>query len=421
MADRIYSATDRQVVLALALAIQNHPLIKEIPIFNVGTPAGEQPQRVVVNKFRTYSGLELPEQGLTVSVFPTGGYTTKASLELEHYTLGRPEPGDYSDRVKFRMTIRASITDADFDVPLSVSYFLSSDEAYGPFGRKFEHVEPATQDEPVDATAASIIYVTPAEEMLRDFMTLIRYVIRDMDYFLPYGLRNPSILFTNYPSTATISQTQAENLLFHVAETVVEFDIYETNLARQDEGLYLVETVRALLTKDEIQNTDFENYDRYFSTPEDDFHIPREEWDNPEQWTDTPELTELYNPTQYPGYQKPSLSITAQTQSLDEDSGATVFEFTVTRVGDDDLVVTVNWEVTGAGQFPAVDQDFVGDAFPSGALSFAAEETSKTITFSVSGDIVRDRDSTFAVVLLNSSTNALISKGRAIATIVSDD
>lgn len=56
----------------------------------------------------------------------------------------------------------------------------------------------------------------------------------------------------------------------------------------------------------------------------------------------------------------------------------------------------------------------------SGDLTFAPGETSKTINVPVKGDLLDEADETFYVIL-SSPTNATITKGRGIGTIVDDD
>lgn len=242
-----YYATDRQVCMAVLLAIQTHPLIQNPPVYNPATPVGTQPEQIFIRKFRTYAGLELPEQGLTLSVFPTGGFSNKtsASIEFNTYTLGRPEPGEYQDRSRFRLTIEATITESSFDVPLQVQYYIAPAQDM-PHGYAVQHVETSTQDVSLDPNNSVEAYIVPAEEILRDYMTLIRSVIRDQYIFQPYKIRNPSILYTNYLTSNTISQQEAQNLIFHRAHTVVEFDIFEFNIARDESNLYFVEWIKAL-------------------------------------------------------------------------------------------------------------------------------------------------------------------------------
>jgi len=264
MAVRRYYPTDRQVCLAVALAIQAHPLIQNPPVFNPATPVGAEPEQIFIRKFRTYAGLELPEQGLTISVYPTGGSTNESrnAIEHEHYTLGRPEPGEYLDRLKFRLTIEALLTESSFDIPVQVEYYLVPNTEL-PQGYNISHIETATQDPLVNSNQSVELYIVPAEEILRDYMTLLRMVIKDQQVFLPYGLRNPSILYTNYPSSDTISQTEGQNLLFHRAHIAVEFDIYQTNQARDLNEFYLVEFIKTLDTykNPELDVEDPNNYE----------------------------------------------------------------------------------------------------------------------------------------------------------------
>ena len=83
----------------------------------------------------------------------------------------------------------------------------------------------------------------------------------------------------------------------------------------------------------------------------------------------------------------PTLSIAAANASLNEgNSGSTAFTFTVTRTGSTAGASTAAFAVTGSGANPAAAADFTGGVFPTGTVSFAAGETSKTITVNVAGD-----------------------------------
>ena len=77
----------------------------------------------------------------------------------------------------------------------------------------------------------------------------------------------------------------------------------------------------------------------------------------------------------------PSLSIAAANASLNEgNSGSTAFTFTVTRTGSTTGASTASYAVAGSGADPATAADFTGGVFPTGTVSFAAGETTKTIT-----------------------------------------
>jgi Tol biopolymer transport system component len=119
----------------------------------------------------------------------------------------------------------------------------------------------------------------------------------------------------------------------------------------------------------------------------------------------------------------PSLAITTQQASLPEgDKGTTLFGFTVTRSGDTSGSTSVNWGVSAASGSPTLDAaDFVGNVLPSGTLSFASHEMSKTILVPVAGDRNPEPNESFVVTLANASGVAAITTPAATAIIVNDD
>ena len=66
------------------------------------------------------------------------------------------------------------------------------------------------------------------------------------------------------------------------------------------------------------------------------------------------------------------------------DSGTTSFTFTITRTGVTNIPDNVSWNVTGNG---ATDDDFLAGVFPAGVAQFASNQTSRTITIDVAGDL----------------------------------
>ncbi|MFM8890729.1 MAG: Calx-beta domain-containing protein, partial [Planctomycetia bacterium] len=116
-----------------------------------------------------------------------------------------------------------------------------------------------------------------------------------------------------------------------------------------------------------------------------------------------------------------TVAIAAADASKSEgDSGTTSFTFTVTRSGTTTGTTSLNWAVAGSGTNPAAASDFVGGTLPSGLLSFAAGETSKTITVNVAGDLAIESDETFTVTL-SSATGGSIATASAVGTILNDD
>nr|WP_246472717.1 Ig-like domain-containing protein [Azospirillum tabaci] len=106
------------------------------------------------------------------------------------------------------------------------------------------------------------------------------------------------------------------------------------------------------------------------------------------------------------------------------DSGSTVFTFTVTRAGNTGGALTAAWTVAagdGAGGATLNAADF-GGTLPSGTVSFADGESTKTITILVSGDADIEPDETFTVTLSNPSVAATaIETASASGTIRNED
>ncbi|MFM9962861.1 MAG: Calx-beta domain-containing protein [Planctomycetaceae bacterium] len=115
------------------------------------------------------------------------------------------------------------------------------------------------------------------------------------------------------------------------------------------------------------------------------------------------------------------LSIVALDASKREGNrGSTPFTFTVTRTGNTENAVSAKYVVRGSGMNPAATADF-GGTRPSGTISFAVGETSKTMTINVSGNKVVESDEDFTVTLLNASVGASLITAAATGTILNDD
>ena len=97
-------------------------------------------------------------------------------------------------------------------------------------------------------------------------------------------------------------------------------------------------------------------------------------------------------------------------------SGTTAAVFTITRSGDTAATSTVRYQ-TDAGSATA-DVDYTRVTFTT--VSFAAGETTKTVTVNVTGDTTPEANETFNVKL-SSPTGAVVSDVTGVATIVDDD
>ena len=118
-----------------------------------------------------------------------------------------------------------------------------------------------------------------------------------------------------------------------------------------------------------------------------------------------------------------TLAIAAASASKAEGAAGTTtpFTFTVTRAGDTTGAATAAWAVSGSGTSPAIATDFAGTTLPAGTVSFAAGETSKTITVNVAGDSTVEASEGFTVTLSSPSAGTTIATAAATGLIQNDD
>jgi hypothetical protein len=109
------------------------------------------------------------------------------------------------------------------------------------------------------------------------------------------------------------------------------------------------------------------------------------------------------------------------TQNEGTSSNPTEFIFTVERTGDLSGSASAHYAVSGIRPMKAAAGDFQGGHFPSGTVTFAPGEASKTIVLNVKADSGIEGNDTFKVVLSSPSAGATITEAKAVGTIVNDD
>ena len=105
-------------------------------------------------------------------------------------------------------------------------------------------------------------------------------------------------------------------------------------------------------------------------------------------------------------------------EAIEGNTGTTPLRFTVAKHGATDQVVTVAYADADTGTATA-GTDYT--AIAAGTLTFARDETSKTITVMVRGDDVSEPDETVVIALRSPPSNATIAEGSATGTIIDDD
>lgn len=120
--------------------------------------------------------------------------------------------------------------------------------------------------------------------------------------------------------------------------------------------------------------------------------------------------------------QASTYSIALESEALAEGhSGPTAYTFTVTRTGSTSGAGTVSYSVAGEGPYEAGATDFVGGAFPSGTVEFAAGQKTRVLTIQVQGDGAVEQDEGFTVTLSPAKSGDQIGAAQAKATIYNDE
>ena len=117
----------------------------------------------------------------------------------------------------------------------------------------------------------------------------------------------------------------------------------------------------------------------------------------------------------------PAVAIAPLAAALPEgQSGSTLFSFMLTRTGNTSVISSVDWSLAGSGAAPAQAADFSGAVLPGGRVTFAAGETSRTLTIAVAGDSFVEADEGFSLQLSN-PIGATLATASAAGTIRNDD
>ncbi|MCA1683997.1 MAG: tandem-95 repeat protein, partial [Actinobacteria bacterium] len=112
-------------------------------------------------------------------------------------------------------------------------------------------------------------------------------------------------------------------------------------------------------------------------------------------------------------------TLTVADISVNEgDAGTTAATFTVTRSGNTSGTSTVKYTTAGGTATSGTDYT---PATAGTLLSFAAGDTSKTVTVQVNGDTLNEKDETFNLTLSTPSSGTTIADTVGTATIVNDD
>jgi hypothetical protein len=230
---------------ALLMSIMTHPLVREPDIVYPGT----NNEIVSIERGRLFGGAELVESGLTLSVHPyhSNFDVLKGSVTPENPTVyycdkkGKRETLSYGDEHErgyaavIRLVVQLYYRDPGLNVPITLSADVMEARATRP--RHFHGVDVrfyednAVQDSFPNKSELPYKYTfevqtLPGEEVLTQWLDLLKDVIRDIKFLHPYTqYRNPTIIKSDYPTTTWLAKSG--NLVFHTAYHIVEFQVSE--------------------------------------------------------------------------------------------------------------------------------------------------------------------------------------------------
>ncbi len=269
--------TIRQLCEATLVGIASHPRIKNpgiyYPIRQLGLPAEE----IKVIKWRQGGGMEILEGELSCSVYPffaarslINGAPSQArekSCTFKPYTLGgSTTAGEATVEATYQIVVELSYRDVAIGETRKIKYAAleTNEELFTPHYLNFApdasstlaiggdvpgrfnrgEITPSetlqglrSLDMPTDhccppssRQAASVrpleleVEINPAELILQDYMDLMRLVLGDMRFILPYRTKSTFVKSIDFP-TSSWSQNN-ENLVFHMAYLIWEISLY---------------------------------------------------------------------------------------------------------------------------------------------------------------------------------------------------
>jgi hypothetical protein len=213
------------------IAIGTHPLVQNASIFNPAAPVDQPPEPVRITKFRLYGGKELLTNELTLSLFPApkdlGGGSGKY-IQLAPQTLGPNYADGYADSMLGRFHLELCIRLPEFDAPVEINYQQINNalNTWSPTDNLlYGDAAPVyvQQQGLMSTTNTFSVTVLPAEELLRDWISVLRYVIRDIRHLRPYEVRNLQITDVVYDSSGIFDTDKVEALVFHRA--TIQFEL----------------------------------------------------------------------------------------------------------------------------------------------------------------------------------------------------
>jgi len=248
-----YHPTMKQLVWGTIAFLQAHPRVRNSGIvYPIPDPVTGKPRPVNPTAWRSYGGIELLEPGLTIAVYPlftpvsTRSGAVSASGEnksciYKPNTLGPRDDLSYRDEAVYRLVVQAFYQDPvtlGETIRIPIDRLIDDDQlawpqhAYNMRMREGDHysqdpnwVAPYTAPQDMQLVPDEVFLdISPGEEILREWMDVLRLALCDMPTMLPFAIRSTEVEFIDYPTSTWIRQS--EDIFFHTAHLVWRLNLY---------------------------------------------------------------------------------------------------------------------------------------------------------------------------------------------------
>lgn len=231
----------RQLIWSTIAGISCHPKIKKPGIFNPAPNNNGEFEEIFIEKWRTFDGWELEDDRLTCSVYPK--YSTKSSTTSTPSAQSATfQPYELSEKgttlATYTLIVQLQLQDVAIGrEPMTLPYYVAvsnSGDMITPHGFNFvadedvdlsdrqklrefnDRVDEYIINEPKRIERSNVeVEINPAEEILREYMDLMRTVLSDLRTILPWSVRSTQVTDYDFP-TASWSSNEP-NVYFHIA------------------------------------------------------------------------------------------------------------------------------------------------------------------------------------------------------------
>lgn len=237
---------------SILMALLNHPYVENAEVYYPSDSATKK--KVLIETGRLFGGIELIQPGLTLSVHPyhssfdtkkgtptsvLSSTTTKYSVDSKDngVNIGSAESSDITYKACIRLVVQLYYRDGNYNSDLNLKGEVINQRSLTnntQFGYAFQYSDllPEGAKNLSDRSNKQIesilckVQILPAEEILTQWLDILKYAVRDLKVLLPYTeVRNIVVTHSDYPTTTWTASNP--NLIFHTAYHIIELEVYE--------------------------------------------------------------------------------------------------------------------------------------------------------------------------------------------------